>query len=172
MKSNQRLPITVIVFVALTFIPKAALANVGSTMMWFGLLHLAIGNAIVGILESVLVKTVQKLNVAIWKIVLGNYVSMFFGLYVVAPIFAIEVGNRNFWDGATSFGDYQLRGFFVGMFFAYLSTLVIEYPFFRWAIPSKEKDLKVVKATLLSNSVSYIIMTGIYFLIVLPGSKW
>lgn len=168
MKSNQRLLIAVIVFVALTISPKAALANAGTVMMWFGFYHLTFGNALIGILESVVVKKVQKLNVVAWKIVLGNYVSMFFGFYLIAPLFSRDFsGLFN-----TSFPmDYKIRDFFIGIFLAYLSTLAIEYPFFRSAIPAEENNLKAIKATLLSNIVSYIIMTGIYFLIMSPGSK-
>ncbi|GET35811.1 hypothetical protein [Microseira wollei] len=171
MKNKQRLIIAVSIFLLLTLTPKAVLANAGSPMMWFGLFHLAFGNALIGILESWVVKKVQKLNIEAWKIVLGNYLSMFFGLYYIAPFLAVAAGNRDFWRATRAVEEYKLGGFLVGMFFAYLATLFLEYPFFKWAINPENKS-KALPATLLSNTVSYLSMTGIYFIINLPESKW
>jgi hypothetical protein len=171
MNNKQRLLTAVSIFLLLTLTPKAVLANAGSPMMWVGMFHLVVGNALIGILESLLVKKVQKLNIQPWKIVLGNYISMFFGLFYIAPFFAVEAGNRDFWRATIAVEEYKLGGFLVGMFFAYLATLFLEYPFFKWAINPENKS-KALPATLLSNSVSYFIMTGIYFIINLPESKW
>lgn len=172
MDAKKRFFITSSTLFLLILIPRAALANAGSPIMWFGLLHLLLGNALIGVFESIWVIKIHDLQLNFVKIILGNYVSMFFGFFFIAPFFSKMAGNKDFWGNVTNFGDYPLWGFIVGMFFAYLSTLLIEYPFFQWAIIDKEKKSEALKATVLSNSISYLLMIGIYLWIILPGSKW
>lgn len=151
---------------------KPALANAGSPIMWLGLLHLFLGNTLIGAFEACLVAKLQNLHINVWKIILGNYISMFFGFFFIAPFFSSIAGNRDFWGNVTNFGDYQLKGFILGMSVAYFSTLLIEYPFFHWAIAELAKKSKAFKATVFSNSISYVVMIGIYLWLILPGSKW
>jgi len=159
-------------FILLTFIltalPTMAFANAGSPMMWFGIFHSLALNAIIGVTESAIVTKFGLAN-STGKIILGNYVSMFIGLYFIAPNFSATFGNSDFWGGQTYYGHYQLTGFFAGMFFSYLATLIIEYPFFLWALRDKNKKNELLKPFFIANTVTNIAMTLVYFLINVGG---
>ena len=172
MLDKKKLLLILNTFVLLILMSKPALANAGSPIMWLGLLHLCLGNTLIGAFEACLVAKLQNLHLNVWKIILGNYISMFFGFFFIAPFFSSIAGNRDFWGNVTNFGDYQLKGFILGMNVAYFSTLLIEYPFFHWAIAELAKKSKAFKATVFSNSISYVVMIGIYLWLILPGSKW
>ena len=155
----------------LSFLPIFAFANAGSPMMWFGMLHSLILNAIIGITESVIVK---KFNIPnkIWLIIIANYVSMFIGLNYIAPHFSTISGNYDFWGGQTNYGDYKLKGFFIGMVASYFATLIIEFPFFYFAVKDKPQRRKIFLPFLVANTVTNIIMIIVYYLIVSGGGHW
>ena len=64
----------------LLLLPTLVFANAGSPMMWFGILHSLILNAFIGWTESVIIDKFKIPN-RTWLIIIGNYVSMFIGLY-------------------------------------------------------------------------------------------
>src|SRR5438093_5795643 len=107
-------------------------------MMWFGMFHSHILNTIIGSAESEIVSRFKIPN-RMWLIILANYISMFIGLYYIAPHFSTISGNYDFWGGDTNYGDYKLKGFFAGMIAAYFATLVIELPFFYFAFKEKSQ---------------------------------
>ncbi len=86
----------------LTLIPTLVFANAGSPMMWFGLLHSLILNSVIGIYESRYLEKIEISN-RMWLIIVGNYFSMFIGLYYIAPYFSKVSGNIDFWGGQCSF---------------------------------------------------------------------
>lgn len=117
-------------------IPRIALANAGSPMMWFGMAHSLVFNGFIGIIESVII-TKFKIQNRAWLIIMGNYVSMIVGLFYIAPHFSKLSGNVDFWGGSTSYGNYALKGFFAGMVSSYIATLFIEFPFFYFAVKER-----------------------------------
>lgn len=125
-QEKKNLFILTIIFIAT---PSLALANAGSPMLLFGLLHLLALNAVIGIIESGIVSR-MKISNTTWVIILANYVSMFIGFYFIAPYFSTVSGNQDFWGVSTSFGDYELKGFIIGITSSFLATLIIEFPFF------------------------------------------
>ncbi|SDK63852.1 hypothetical protein SAMN04487935_3832 [Flavobacterium noncentrifugens] len=107
-----------------------------------------------------------------WLIILANYVSMIIGLFYIAPHFSSIIGNLDFWGGNTNYGEYRLKGFLMGMFTSYLATLVIELPFFYFAVKEKLNRKKILFPFFIANSITNFIMTLIYFWIVESGGIW
>lgn len=140
-------------------------------MMWFGLFHLLFINAAIGLIESrILIKL--KIENRTWLIVLANYVSMVAGLFFIAPFTAKWLGNTDFWGNITSYGNYQMQGFFFGMGMAFIATMILELPLFAMSLREKQNFKKLFTLTLKANGITYILMLLIYFLINLPGSSW
>lgn len=157
--------------ILLLLLPTLAFANAGSPMMWFGILHSLILNAIIGWTESVIIDKFKIPN-RTWLIIIGNYVSMFIGLYYIAPHFSTITGNHDFWGGQTSYGDYKLQGFIVGMVTSFFATLIIELPLFYLAVKNKLQRRQIFIPFLVANTLTNIIMTIIYFWIVNGGGHW
>ena len=162
----------IIVLIVLSLIPNFVFANAGSPMMWFGILHLLWINAIIGIYESNIITSKFNIENIKWLIIMANYISMFIGLYYIAPHFSEINGNVDFWGGKTRLGEYKLKGFIFGMLFSFFATLLIEFPFYLLAIKQKINGWKLIKPFLMANLITNITMFLIYFLIVLFGAKW
>ncbi|MCU0352031.1 MAG: hypothetical protein MUF43_14575 [Flavobacterium sp.] len=155
----------------LTALPIIAFANAGSPMMWFGMLHSLLLNAFIGVTESEIVKKFKIPN-RTWLIVIANYVSMIVGLNYIAPHFSTISGNNDFWGGQTNYGSYELRGFFAGMFSSFFATLLIELPFFYFAVKDKSQRRKFFLPFFVANLITNIAMTLIYYWIVKGGGHW
>ena len=145
-------------------------ANAGSPMVWFSFFHLIVINAIIGFSESWILKKMSITNKAGW-IVSANYLSMFFGMYFIVPILTTYIGYNDFWGMNVSYGQYNLNGFFLGMCIAYISTLLIEFPFYYFGI-TREKRSKTIKGLVIANIITYLIMTSVYYIIVGGGGQF
>lgn len=152
-------------------IPTIVFANAGSPMMWFGILHSLILNAIIGWTESFIVTKLKVPN-RTWLIIVANYASMFIGLNYIAPHFSTIYGNHDFWGGKTNYGDYGLTGFFYGMLTSYFATLIIELPFFLLAVKDKAKRSKIILPFFVANTLTNIVMLLLYYWIVAGGGHW
>ncbi|WP_234859283.1 hypothetical protein [Aquimarina aquimarini] len=158
----------IIIFLGL--IPSLAIANAGSPMMWFGILHSLVLNLLIGIYESEYLEKKEIPN-RMWIIVGGNYFSMIVGLYFIAPYFSSITGNIDFWGGNTRFGDYELTGFVFGMLASFISTLILEFPFYFLSVKDKTKRKKGIGKYILTNTISNAIIFLIYLIIIFRGSK-
>lgn len=159
------------ILVAITFIPALAMANAGSPMMWFGMLHSLILNSVIGFFESSYLEN-REISNSMWIIIIGNYFSMFIGLWYIAPYFSSITGNGDFWGGRTRYGDYELNGFIFGMLASFIATLLLEFPFFYLSVKDKMKRKKGTWVYLEANTRSNVIMFIIYLMIVASGSKY
>lgn len=155
----------------LFFLPKLAFANAGSPMMWFGIVHSLILNAFIGWVESLILDKFKIPN-RTWLIIFGNYLSMLIGLYFIAPHFSTIMGNGDFWGGQTSLGNYELKGFLVGMISFYFATLFIEFPFFYFAVKEKIMRKQLFFSFFVANTITNFIMAVIYWSIVSSGEHW
>ncbi len=162
----------IVLLFILILTPIFILANAGSPMMWFGMLHLVWINAIIGTYENRILNIKFGIANRKWLIILANYVSMFIGLYFIAPHFSAINGNVDFWGGNTRLGDYKLKGFLAGMFFSFIATLIIEFPFYLISLKTKLIGWNLFKPFLVINSISNLIMLMIYLAIVIYESKW
>lgn len=161
-----------LIFCIFLLLPNLVLANAGSPMMWFGFLHLVWINAVIGIYESKILTSKFDIQNKKWLIILANYISMFIGLYYIAPHFSGLTGNTDFWGGKTRLGEYKLGGFLIGMTISFIATLIIEFPFYLLSLKQKIKDWSIIKPFLYANFITNIIMFIIYFIIISFGVKW
>jgi len=161
-----------LILLILLLFPNFILANAGSPMMWFGFIHLVWINALIGIYESKILTSKFNISNRKWLIIFANYISMFIGLYFIAPHFSELSGNTDFWGGKTRLGEYELGGFLIGMGISFIATLIIEFPFYFLAIKQKTKDWSIIKPFIFTNLTTNLIMFIIYFIIVSFGAKW
>ncbi len=144
--------------VALALFPSTASANVGTPLMWASMLHLVFGNAIIGLIEGLLLAWIFKCSK--WKSILiliaANYASAWAGGFFVANYLAslpdITIQTIQLW-----FLGFVLAAFVV--------TLLIEFPFFWLALRSRENALRrALVATPLIHGVSYALLLGWYWM--------
>jgi len=154
MKSRR----SALLILVIALLPSTAFADAGTPLMWASMLHLVFGNAIVGIIEGILLARIFKCPV--WRSILtlipANYASAWVGLLlfsgVLKPLPDITIENIRFW-------------FCFFVVFSFLVTLVIEYPFFWFVMRSQERRLvRAVKATALVNAISYVLLFGWYWM--------
>jgi hypothetical protein len=150
------------------FLHTLILANAGSPMMFFGILHALALNAVIGSVESFIL-TKYKIDHRLGMIVIANYVSMLVGLFLIAPYFASVSGNNDFWGGRTNLGDYNLNGFMAGMATSFIATLLIEFPFFYLSATNHESKRQIINPFLIANLATNFVMFLIYFFINKPG---
>lgn len=161
---------TIFLLLLLMVISQNLLANAGSPMVWFSFFHLIFINAFIGLAESEILKRLNIENEIKW-IIGANYVSMFLGMYFIAPYFTSQIGYDDFFGNQTSYGNYDLKMFFIGMLIAFIATLIIEFPFYYIGI-NKAQRSETIKGLLIANLATYFLMTLIYFLIVRKGAHF
>lgn len=152
---NRRL----ILFFLICLAPTLALANAGTPLMWGTAIHLAFGNAFIGIFEGLILSIVFSLRKirTIFILILANYLSAWVGFFIINYIHQQSFVNLPY-----------LWVFLLAMILlTYLITLVIEYPFVAWAF-SGQTDLKrkAVKGSFIIQSSSYILIFYFYLFVV------
>jgi len=160
--------IKAIVLINIVFLlPLVALANAGSPLLWGSFFHLFIGNMIIGFIEAYFIKKIFETNINILLVILGNYISMFIGLYILVPIFTKRLGY-DFFGNNTSIKDYSHEGFVVGMFIAFIVSVISEFPFFYFSQKKETRRgiTKTLKYTFSAQVISYIIITTYYFCLI------
>lgn len=142
---------------ALSF-PYRALADAGTPLMWAGLLHLSIGNAVIGIAEGVLLSWLFSTSKArsIWVMIIANYASAWGGGvfidHVIVEKVPMDLTNAWMW-------------FWILVGLTYCMTLVIEWPFIVVCLWGKEKWFpRSLKASLVVQSASYLVIFGWYWM--------
>ena len=131
-----------------------AFANAGSPFVWFSTFHLLIANAVIGIIESAIL-TKYGISNKMWLVILGNYISMAIGFFVILPLIA----TTNYGRDIESSSNY-----FVGLLTAFAATLLIEYPFFVRSLKLKSDKEKLLKPFLVANISTNACMLFIYLL--------
>jgi hypothetical protein len=101
--------------------PLIVLASAGSPIVWFNLFHLIFLNALIGFVESEIIRH-YKIQNKPWIIILGNYLSMAIGFFIIVPPLLNPKFGRDLWSEASG---TLLFAFSV----AFISTLIIEYFF-------------------------------------------
>jgi hypothetical protein len=137
-------------------LPSTAFADVGTPLMWASMFHLAIGNAVIGVAEGLLVAWLFKAppRRAVLTLIAANYVSAWAGTFLLGlsdhgPDVTIE----------------NLRGWFVVfVLLAFLATLLIEYPFFWFVLRGQGRPVvRAAKATVVVNAMSYVVLLAWYW---------
>ncbi len=154
MKASWKLG-TLLVF-AIALSPSPVVANAGTPLMWTGFGHLFIGNAVIGIVEGLLLSkffhTPRSKSVNL--LVVANYTSAWVGMFLIlnrlSHIPSITIENVRVW-----------LWIFVAV--AFVLTLFIEYPFFLFLLREQRKAVqKALKATLIIHGISYLLLFGWY----------
>lgn len=147
---------TLLVLCVLLTIPSVALANVGTPLMWAGILHLFVGNAIIGLIEGGLLVAVYKTRPqhSVALMILANYVSAWVGWLWLFNL-AVPRVQFNLYDFWIPFGAMVA--------FAYLTTLVLEWPFVAACFSGRPNLLRhSCAASLLVQTSSYVLLAGWY----------
>ena len=151
--SRYLLPILV-----MALFPSTALANAGTPLMWASMLHLVFGNAIIGIIEGLLLGSIFKCSKgkSVLILIVANYASAWAGGFLVAgylpSLVDITVQNIQYWFLA-----------FVGV--AFFITLLIEVPFFILALRSQDHSMRrSLVATPVIHGISYTLLIGWYWM--------
>ena len=133
------------------------LANAGSPVIWFSLFHLIIANAIIGYIESeILLK--YKIDNKVLRVIVANYISMFVGYFLIAPLFLHPKFGRDIMS-------VESGEIFIAFFVSFVATLIIEFPLILWSLKDKSQKKNVFKPFLIANIITNLIMAGIYLLI-------
>jgi hypothetical protein len=145
--------------IAVVALPLLALANVGTPLMWAGMLHLAVGNLFIGLLEGFLLAKLFGVSKrkAIGLLIVANYFSAWVGGLLLngAIVRAFPLDLNNAW------------GFLWAMvIFTYLMTIVFELPFVALAFYRDPKWLrKALRGSFLIQSVSYLLLFGWFWMV-------
>jgi len=145
----------------LGFLGTPVIADAGSPMMLAGMFHLLIGNALLGVLEGLLIAMVFKTRWrrAVLIMILANYVSTIFGKLTAR----LAVGTLHA-AGSDTTSLYDFWGVLqeaLAILFAlsFAATLVLEWPFCFWALKNSARRLtKSIGATFLAQTASYAVL--------------
>lgn len=154
LKTNWKL--LAIIATGIVLLPSPALANAGTPLIWKATLHLFLGNAIIGLVEGLLLSKLFQTSSrkSIQILIIANYVSAWVGTLLMidrlSNISFITIENAYFWLG-------------IFVILTFVVTLFLEYPFFWFVLKKQQKALqKALKATLIIHSISYILLFGWY----------
>lgn len=140
--------------------PAIASANAGTPLLQTGILHLFLGNSVIGIFEGYLLSWFFKAprGRAIYCFVIANYLSAWIG-YAMVGSSVIRACSK--WANVTIENLYLWFWIFVA--FSFLITLIFEYPFVLLALWKRPKAFQTsVKAIVLIHGISYVLLFGIY----------
>ena len=145
-------------FLGVAALPQQAWANAGTPLMWAGIVHLFIGNVLIGIGEGSLLTWLFAVPKAktIGAMVLANYVSAWLGgLFIRSAIVkALPMDLTNGW-----------MWFWIMVGATYFITLLIEWPFIAWCFRGTQHWLgRSLRASLVVQSASYVLLFGWYWM--------
>lgn len=142
---------------ALALFPSTASANAGTPLMWASMLHLVFGNAIIGLIEGLLLAWLFKCSKrkSVLILIAANYSSAWAGGFLVAGYLPslVDITIQNIQSCFLSF-----------VVVAFAVTLLVEFAFFWFALGSREHGLRrTLTATLTVNGISYVFLFGWYW---------
>jgi len=148
------------VLVLLSFIafPRYAWADAGTPLMWAGMFHLMLGNALIGVGEGFLLAWLFSVprRKGVWVMIFANYTSAWLGgLFARGAIVqALPMDLNNGW-----------RWFWCMVVVTYVMTLMIEWPFVAWCLRGKQDWLeRSLSASLVVQSSSYVVLFAWYWM--------
>jgi len=160
---RQHIPQLLLITLLLLLIPVSVLADGVTAVFGFQIFHLLIGNLLIGIIETMylMIRFNLKANPVI--IILGNYASMFSGFFI-ASILTKYFGFGSSFNGDTSnVHDYH-TALTIGVCISFFVTLLVELPFYQWAIKSiswKSAFVKEIEPNILTN---ILVLIAYYFI--------
>ena len=151
-------PLLFLVLFGVVAFPQHACANAGTPLMWAAALHLLFGNALIGIGEGLLLARLFSLPKvkSVTAMILANYLSAWLGgLFIRGAIVqALPMDLNNGW-----------MWFWIMVAATYCMTLLLEWPFIALCFRGIQNWFRQsVRASLVVQSVSYILLFGWYWL--------
>lgn len=154
---------------ALVLLPSAAWANMGTPLMWANILHLGFGNAVIGVIEGLLISRWFAVDRgrAIRLMIAANYTSAWVGVYTLTLI-GDWLHSR-----LVSVPLYDTpRMIMVMALVIYLATVIMEYPFCIWILRSRKTiTLHLFRRALLASFGAQTLSYGLLILYYLPVSS-
>lgn len=147
-----------ILIICIALLPCVARADIGTPLVWSTTFHLLIGNALLGLLEGVILAKAFKLSMVrcCLLLIFANYFSAWLGINFVPRLGAYW--NPDIYNG--------LQITLVLIFVTYLLTLVMEWPFVALSFRHSQGWFrKSLVASLLIQTVSYVLLFGGYWLV-------
>lgn len=139
--------------------PQQAWANAGTPLLWTELLHLSLGNALIGCLEGSLLARMFGTSrpKAIGAMIVANYVSAWLGGVLIGTsvlkVAPVDLTNGWLW-------------FWIMVGATFCLTLLLEWPFVAWSIRGTQQWLRrSIRGTLVVQSASYAILFTWYWLV-------
>lgn len=145
-----------VVFVLILFSEKSY-ANAGTALMWLTAGHMFFGNAVIGIVEGLVIALTFKSGIirSTLVMVLANYVSMIAG--------ASAVGLLEDWFSTVISINNLLFSIIVLAVVLFALTILIEWPFCWWILKGRERRwFRAICAGVLVNVVSYAALVPLY----------
>jgi hypothetical protein len=155
---TTRRPVFAFALLGLVALPSCAFANAGTPLMWAAMLHLAIGNALIGMFEGLLLGWIFKApkGKAITFMVIANYFSAWVGGLFLrgAAVRMLPLDLNNAW-----------KWFWIMTLLTYAMTIVLELPFIIPLLKHSEHVLRRgLRASVVVQSASYAILFGWYWM--------
>jgi hypothetical protein len=149
------------VAITLSLVPAVARADAGTPLMWLGVFHLFIGNALIGVGEGLLIAFIfraRKLR-AIAMMVVANYFSMLVGIFLIGLVAsrfeASIMGEEGFYRAVWAL---WLMG--IG---SWVLSVILEWPFCVWILREKpNRARKAILASLIAQTASYAVLVPLY----------
>ncbi len=141
-------------------VPITLSANAGTPLMWAGILHLTLGNLMIGLLEGGLL--IYWLGLRQWffwcalgGMIVANYASSWVGYLILAAVKGLVQSITLLW----------LKPFFlVCLGVSFLLSLLMEWPVVRWILRCHGKSWKqALRRTFQLHAVSYPLLVAYYF---------
>ncbi len=153
----KRPRLLLLAFVGVVALPQTAWANAGTPLMWAGILHLFIGNLLIGMGEGMLLAWLFSAPKAksVSVMVLANYLSAWLGGWLIrgAIVKQLPLDLTNGW-----------KWFWVMVVLTYCLTLLLEWPFIAWCLRGTQDWLRrSMRASLVVQSASYLLLFGWYW---------
>lgn len=162
MKARKRQLATALIAVTL-LTQSFAHANVGTPLMWAGMFHLLFGNAVIGVIEGLLIarlfRTRKSSSVAL--MVAANYVSMIAGAVLLVPL-------GNYWSHsrASAAPLYDApKILWLLAIASFVTSIVLELPFCFFALSrGKYRGRTSLHASIVAQAASYALLVPYYLL--------
>ena len=144
--------------VVLAGLPLSAHGDVGTPLLWAGMLHLVFGNAVIGVVEGLILAWLFKLKKIRTVLVMigANYFSAWFGdLFLEGVVIGgyLHTDLNNGW-----------RWFWIMAALTYFMTLALEWPFVAFCLRGSEGWWrKSLKGNFIVQTVSYVALFGWYW---------
>lgn len=142
-------------------IPSLALANAGTPLLWLSMLHLVLGNAVIGIIEGLIVSKLLKTTKlrSILVMIAANYISAAAGAGCLWLLDLIQI------EGLKFFFFNHLK-FSIGIILSALVilTVFIESPFCYFLDKERPRKWKIaLRTSLVVQAVSYALISPLYY---------